>query len=149
MYSLTLLNRVLRRLIYPIIGCSFLVRPAGPGWPGPAVGWDSESGWLLICLMSRSVTRIQVQAHEFNQHQPRPCQKPFYHPLPLAPCRRAGVDGGSCPPGQCCAGAPVYIRAQRSSKIKRKRRGIKIYYVLVVLTVVMESAVGLPPNRFS
>ncbi len=39
-----------------IFGCSFFIRPAG--WP---VGWD----WLLP-----GVTPIQVQAHEFNDHQP-------------------------------------------------------------------------------
>ena len=41
--------------VYPF-GCSFLIRPAG--WP---VGWD----WLLP-----GFTPIQVQALEFNRHQP-------------------------------------------------------------------------------
>jgi hypothetical protein len=99
----TLLNRV-RTLIYPI-GCSFLqvIRPAG--WP--VLGrWD----WLLPAVMSVTPIQVQFQAHEFNQHQPGPCQKPIYHPIPLAPCQcrraQAGVGGGSCPPGpgQCCAG---------------------------------------------
>ena len=41
--------------VYPF-GCSFFIHPAG--WP---VGWD----WLLP-----GFTPIQVQAHEFNRHQP-------------------------------------------------------------------------------
>jgi hypothetical protein len=81
-------------MIYPC-GCSILIRPAG--WP---VGW----GWLLP-----GVTPIQVQAHDFNQHQPwalpaASLKPPTASPLPpplLPP--GLGADAGPSPPGAAAA----------------------------------------------
>ncbi len=79
-------------VVYPF-GCSFLIRQAG--WP---VGWD----WLLP-----GVTPNQVQAQEFNRHQPHPFKLP--PPLlatPAPPTRLPGpplwtglgtVGGSSAP----------------------------------------------------
>ncbi len=76
--------------MYPF-GCSFLIRPAG--WPA---GWD----WLLPGVMP-----VQVQAHEFNRHQPEALPAAFLPPPPprtLQPPPLAtglGAGGGSSPPG--------------------------------------------------
>ncbi len=72
---------------YILLAAAFLIRPAG--WP---VGWD----WPVL----PGVTPIQVQAHEFNRHQPEALQVAFLPPAPFRPrsCPpELGAGGGSSP----------------------------------------------------
>ena len=90
------------------------------GWPA---GWD----WLLPGVMP-----IQVQAHEFNRHEPEALPAAFLPPPPPRPLQPPplaaglGAGGGSSPPGAALRPRPAgwrgWLRRRRRRRLRWKRR---------------------------